>query len=100
MTKFFPSRKTPLHKGGKNDSDRIISLKVDPFPLRLYYLAITFEPGHSLSYKTACAPIEDSDQPANPDILSSTSVVYLKKLGCLPIQQAQSNYSDQPAQLI
>ena len=24
----------------------------------------TFEPGHSISYKTACVPSEDSDQPA------------------------------------
>ena len=39
----------------------------------------TTEPGHSIPYKVECAPSEESDQRAYPNILSRTSVVRLKK---------------------
>ena len=38
-----------------------------------------YEPGHSISFKIGCAPIQDSDQPAHPRTLSKTFVVRLTK---------------------
>ena len=40
------------------------------------YRTFTAEPGHSISYNTACAPSENSDQPVHPHSLIS--------LRCLP----------------
>ena len=50
------------------------------------------EPGHSISYKIACAPSEDSDQPAYSDQI----------LRCLPedaLDPWQSVESDQTARM-
>ena len=37
----------------------------DPFTRLQSLKVIILEPGHSISYKIACAPSEDSDQPAH-----------------------------------
>ena len=44
-----------------------------PFPME----AQKYEPGHSISYKTACAPSENLDQPAHPCSLIRVFAVHM-----------------------
>ena len=52
------------------------------------------KPGHSISYKIACAHIEGSDQPPHRHIISRVSAVRLKKALMLATHRAQSNDFD------
>ena len=40
---------------------------------------ILFEPAHNKTYKMACAPSEDSDQPGHPPRLTRVFAVRMKK---------------------
>ena len=45
----------------------------------IYWLSFKFEPAHDKTYKMACAPSEDSDQPGHPPSLIRIFAVRVKK---------------------
>ena len=56
-------------------------------------LLVEYESVHRIFYKIVCAPSENSDQPAHPDILNRIFAVRLRKLGISATCRAQSNDS-------
>ena len=60
----------------------------------IYWLSLKFEPAHGKTYKMACAPSEDSDQPGHPPSLIRIFAVQMKKALVLSYPlSAQGNLS-------